>query len=127
MNKQPLFYREFLSRLNVGCPSRAWPIALKPTQFVMRIHLLLLAAFAAASSIPVHARPFENGHFQGRIAYSCDGNHNDPDDWIASPVSLAIFAETGLRDRVVHFDYNSILPLTHSDWEKTHERRRERC
>jgi hypothetical protein len=58
--------------------------------------------------------------FQGRIAWSCDGNHNDPDDWAASPVALAVFAASGARDRLVHFDYNSILPQTDPQWERTH-------
>jgi hypothetical protein len=61
-----------------------------------------------------------DGQFKGRIAYSCDGNHNDRDDWIASPVSLAILAESGVKDQLVHFDYNCILPLTDPAWEKTH-------
>src|SRR5262245_51904989 len=87
----------------------------------LRPRLLFLAALFAAVFSTLAARPFENGQFKGRIAWSCDGNHNDPDDWIASPVALAIFAEAGLRDRVVHFDYNSILPLTHAEWEKIHE------
>src|SRR5687767_7044128 len=56
----------------------------------------------------------------GRIAYSCDGNHNDPDDWAASAVALAILAESGLRDRLVHVDYNCILPKTDPEWEKIH-------
>src|SRR5205823_4293556 len=30
--------------------------------------------------------PYVEGQFRGRIAYSADGNHNDPDDWAASPV-----------------------------------------
>jgi len=64
--------------------------------------------------------PFVDGQFQGRIAYSCDGNHNDPDDWIASPVTLAILAEAGLKDRLVHFDYNCILPLSDPGWERIH-------
>jgi hypothetical protein len=29
--------------------------------------------------------PYFHGQFLGRIAYSADGNHNDPDDWAASP------------------------------------------
>ena len=62
--------------------------------------------------------------FHGRIAYSCDGNHNDPDDWAASPVTLAILAEAGLKDRLVHFDYNCILPLTDAEWEKIARRER---
>ena len=72
---------------------------------------------------PAHAAagtPDTDDRFHGRIAYSADGNHNDPDDWIASPVTLAILAEAGLKDRLVHFDYNCILPLTNPDWEKTH-------
>jgi hypothetical protein len=64
--------------------------------------------------------PYSNGKFQGRIAYSADGNHNDPDDWAASPMALAIFAEAGLADRLVHFDYNCILPKTDPEWEKIH-------
>src|SRR5262249_3907364 len=64
--------------------------------------------------------PFFGGKFRGRIAYSADGNHNDPDDWAASPVALAIFAESGVKDRLVHFHYNCILPETNAEWEKTH-------
>ena len=64
--------------------------------------------------------PYEQGRFQGRVAWSADGNHNDPDDWAASPVALAIFAAGGARDRLVHFDYNCILPQTDPEWEKTH-------
>jgi CubicO group peptidase (beta-lactamase class C family) len=66
------------------------------------------------------AGPFADGAFRGHIAWSCDGNHNDPDDWAASPVALAIFAEAGLKDRLVHFDYNCILPQTNPEWEQIH-------
>jgi hypothetical protein len=64
--------------------------------------------------------PFDGRTFLGRIAWSADGNHNDPDDWIASPVALAIFAQAGVRDRLVHFDYNCILPQTNPEWERIH-------
>ncbi len=67
------------------------------------------------------AGPFDGKNFRGRIAYSADGNHNDPDDWAASPVVLAIFAEFGVKEKLVHFDYNSILTNTDAKWEKTHE------
>jgi hypothetical protein len=67
------------------------------------------------------AGPYVNGEFRGRIAYSADGNHNDPDDWAASPLALAIIAEAGHKDRLVHFDYNCILPQTNPEWEKIHE------
>jgi len=73
-----------------------------------------------ANSAAAAAGPYVEGRFQGRIAYSCDGNHNDPDDWAASPVTLAILAEAGLKERLIRFDYNCILPATDAAWEKTH-------
>jgi RNA polymerase sigma factor (sigma-70 family) len=63
---------------------------------------------------------YERGRFKGRVAWSADGNHNDPDDWASSPIALAILAESGLKDRLVHFDYNCILPVSDAEWEKTH-------
>lgn len=83
--------------------------------------LFLLTWTCALHSLAAEAPTTQAaGAFKGRIAYSCDGNHNDPDDWISSPVALAIFAEAGLKQRLVHFDYNCILPLTDHAWEKTH-------
>jgi hypothetical protein len=82
--------------------------------------VLLLAVCCHTHRLGAETGPYIGGKFQGRIAYSADGNHNDPDDWAASPVSLAIFAEAGLKDRLVHFDYNCILPKTNPEWEKTH-------
>ena len=79
-----------------------------------------LLNWAAAHGVLAASGPYVDGRFQGRIAYSCDGNHNDPDDWAASPVTLAILADMGLMDRLVHFDYNCILPLTDPEWEKIH-------
>lgn len=84
-------------------------------------HLLLAALLLSTPAAPADdTGPYVAGKFQGRIAYSADGNHNDPDDWAASPVALAIFAEAGLKDRLVHFDYNCILPKTDPEWEKFH-------
>ena len=80
----------------------------------LRCVLLLLFQIAVAS------HPYQDGQFVGRIAYSSDGNHNDPDDWAASPLVLAILSHAGLKDHLVHFDYNSILPLTDTRFEKEH-------
>jgi hypothetical protein len=63
-------------------------------------------AVATASLLPAGSGPLEGGKFRGRIAYSSGGNHNDEDDWAASPVALALFSEFGVKDRLVHFDYN---------------------
>lgn len=88
----------------------------------MRLALIRFAACAlAAVAAGAHSGPFDGKNFKGRIAWSCDGNHNDEDDWAASPVALAIFAEFGVKDRLVHFDYNNILHLTKPEWEKEHE------
>ena len=59
--------------------------------------------------------------FNGRIAWSADGNFNDEDDWASSPIALAIFAEAGVKDKLVHFEYNNIMPITDKQWEKHHE------
>jgi hypothetical protein len=80
-----------------------------------------LLDWAGVISLAAQIKPYVGGQFKGRIAYSADGNHNDADDWAASPVALAIFAEAGVKDRLVHFDYNCILPLTNPEWEKKHE------
>ncbi len=74
----------------------------------------------AVSNLYPHSGPFDGKTFKGRIAYSSDGNYNDEDDWGASPVALAIFAEFGVKDKLVHFDYNCILPKTDPEWEKIH-------
>ncbi|MBI5386532.1 MAG: hypothetical protein HZA90_17825 [Verrucomicrobia bacterium] len=79
-----------------------------------------LLSLLMANSVFGQTKPFQDGRFVGRIAYSADGNHNDPDDWAASPVALAIFAESGVKDRLVHFDYNCILPLTDPEYERKH-------
>jgi hypothetical protein len=82
-----------------------------------RAALLLITATALCAQ----PGPFDGKTFHGRIAWSADGNHNDEDDWAASPVALAIFAAFGAQDKVVHFDYNSILNNNDPAWEKTHE------
>lgn len=84
----------------------------------VRAATVLLAALGVAQAGP---GPFDGKTFKGRIAWSCDGNHNDEDDWAASPIALAIFAASGVQDRLVHFDYNNILPQTNPDWERQHE------
>jgi hypothetical protein len=52
-----------------------------------------------------------------RIAIDADGNFNDPDDWAAAPLTLAILARAGLQDRLVHFSFNNHLGGTDLDWQ----------
>ena len=55
-----------------------------------------------------------------RIAYTADGNTNDADDIGATPIALAIFAEFGVQDRVVHVSYNGILGTNNSTMHNRH-------
>ena len=45
----------------------------------------------------------------GRIAYSCDGNQHDHDDFAATPMSLALIKAAGLEKNLVHFDFSNHL------------------
>ncbi|VGO23508.1 hypothetical protein [Pontiella sulfatireligans] len=56
----------------------------------------------AAEKLPI---PGKND----RIGWSADGNMNDPDDWGATAMALAVFAKAGWQDRLVHIDYNNWL------------------
>ncbi len=68
------------------------------------------------------SKPWVDGKFIGRIAYSADGNYNDEDDWAASAFALAMLHRFGLQDKLVHFDYNCILPKSDKMWEMEHRR-----
>ncbi len=53
----------------------------------------------------------------GRIAISSDGNLHDTDDWGATAFSLALISYAGLKDRLVHYDYNNHLGESRKFWE----------
>jgi hypothetical protein len=89
-------------------------------RFLDLFYAVLLLLGLAVSSSSAQSIPFDGKTFKGRIAWSADGNHNDEDDWAASPIALAIFAASGVKDRLVHFDYNCILTATDPQWERTH-------
>jgi len=75
---------------------------MKHARWIICLALAFLP-WAAVNPVSAAGGAYVGGRFQGRIPYSCDGNHNDPDDWAASPVTLAILAEAGLKERLVHF------------------------
>jgi predicted amidohydrolase len=86
--------------------------------------ILALALPLATNAAPpprAGASPFQDGKFQGRIAYSADGNNRDRDDLFASAVTIAMFKALGVTDKVVHFDYNSILGEDNPEYLKVHE------
>lgn len=45
----------------------------------------------------------------GRIAYSADGNQHDPDDFAATPMTLAMIKASGLKKKLIHFDFSCHL------------------
>ncbi len=87
-----------------------------------RFLALLLAVLGFKAGVHAHVGPFDGSRFRGTIAWTCDGNHNDEDDWAASALALALFAEFGVKDHLIHFDYNNILPATNPDWEQEHRK-----
>jgi hypothetical protein len=89
----------------------------------LKLNAIFVCMFVltAASQLSAWTGPWDGKEFTGRIAWSADGNFNDEDDWAASPVALAIFAEFGMQQKLLHFDYNCILPKTDAKWEKIHE------
>lgn len=72
----------------------------------MKRIVLFLAALAitAGESCLQAQTPVWQG--KGRIAYSCDGNEHDDDDWGATPMSLALMAAKGLQDKVSLYVYS---------------------
>jgi hypothetical protein len=85
-----------------------------------RTLLQSLAAFGLLLSMSLRsqAEPYSGGGFQGRIALSHDGNFNDEDDWGAFPVAVAILDAFGVKDKLVHIEYNSIVQANDDRFEK---------
>ena len=74
--------------------------------YTIKVFLSLLSTLLLLQ--PCLATPFPGSN--DRIGWSADGNMNDPDDWGATAMALAIFAKAGWQDKVVHIDYNNWLP-----------------
>ncbi len=64
------------------------------------------------------AGPYGSDGFQGRIALSHDGNFNDEDDWGAFPVVIAILDAFGVKDKLVHIEYNNITQANDDRFER---------
>ena len=95
-------------------------------EMTMKCHLqiactatIFLHLFSA--TLGARSAPFDGRSFQGRIAYSCDGNNRDRDDLFASAVTIAIFSAFDVTNKVVHFDYNSILGEDDFEYLAIHE------
>jgi hypothetical protein len=48
-------------------------------------------------------------YLDDRIAIDADGNYNDPDDWAATPLELALLASRGLQSKLVHYSWANII------------------
>ena len=85
------------------------------------IFLLAAGSLLRAESGPFvqkHTGPWVNGALTGRIALSHDGNFNDEDDWGAFPTIIAILDAFGVKDKLVHIDYNNIIQDNDPRFEK---------
>jgi hypothetical protein len=55
-------------------------------------------------------------YLNNRIAIDADGNYNDPDDWAATPLELALLANRGLQSKLVHYSWANIIGPNDSDF-----------
>jgi len=69
---------------------------------ITRRAILLVILFCMSFTATIEAQLWQGN---GRIAISSDGNQHDSDDWGATAVTLAIIANRGLQNKVVHYDY----------------------
>jgi hypothetical protein len=53
-----------------------------------------------------------------RLAYCCDGNYHDRDDWGSSSMALALLGDAGYQRRLTHFEYNNHIEATRWEWEQ---------
>ncbi len=71
----------------------------------MKKIISLVVAISIMATTPLTAQtPLWQG--KGRIAISSDGNEHDPDDWAATPLTLALIASQGLQDKVALYTYS---------------------
>jgi hypothetical protein len=71
---------------------------------------------ASAAHAPTKAGAVAQVAYVGnRIAVDVDGNFNDPDDWAATPATLAILARQELQPNLVHYSYNNSLGSNAND------------
>lgn len=66
---------------------------------------MFITAALLAGTVASNAVTIDKGNY--KIAYSADGNLHDPDDLVASPLALALMAEAGVANKLIHFDYNN--------------------
>jgi len=69
----------------------------------------VILLLSSASNLYPISGPFDGKNFNGRIAFSSDGNYNDEDDWGAFPVAIAMLDSFRVTNKLVHVDYNNIL------------------
>ncbi|MDW5289700.1 DUF1080 domain-containing protein [Formosa sp. PL04] len=74
---------------------------LQRTMFLLAAFLLQLPGYAQYKNVLNYPG--------GRIAISHDGNNYDEDDYVAAAMNLALLEGTGLKSKLVHFDYSSHL------------------
>jgi len=87
------------------------------------VNKTVVHAFALVGSvllIPLYclAEPYSANGFEGRIALSHDGNFNDEDDWGAFPVAIAILDAFGVKDKLVHIEFNNIIQANDERFER---------
>ncbi len=74
---------------------------------------LLIASVASVTAAP----KIDKGTY--RVAIVADGNQHDKDDFVATPMAIALMAKAGVGSKLVHVQYNCHLGDNNSAWAKT--------
>ena len=82
------------------------------------LNAVLPLNFILCASLQAQTGPWVDGALRGRIALSHDGNFNDEDDWSAFPVVIALLDAYGVKDKLVHVDFNNIIQDNDPRFEK---------
>ena len=54
---------------------------------------------------------------KGRVAFSSDGNIHDPDDIVATAISVAMLAKAGRQSQLVYYGYSDHIWAPHDDFQ----------
>ena len=79
-------------------------------------HVLVTTLLAVVVSSGIFAQAVVNWP-GGMYALSCDGNQHDKDDFVGTPLAIALMYYAGLSDKIVHINHSNHLGNNNVDWE----------
>lgn len=82
--------------------------------FIKVILFFIITPYLAFAQIPTYNNNriacSADGNAQPDLEYTGRYNYADPDDWGATPATLAMLAKMKLQNKLVHYSYNNFMP-----------------